>query len=400
MADTKELSQMTHAELQEYASGQIKTPAGDSKTPEQIQAEADAEAAKIAAEGAKASVSEPDFKEMLGEGYEKLEDVRKKIPPILKEHKNLLDERSKWSEEKTKLAEEKTLLEKQIEALQTQFADESLYKVNELAKKTGRKDWDILAKVVTADTEKMQDIEVLILDKLYQNPKTDTAMLRKFLENKYGINSKPDPDATEDEKAKYAEELELAKYQLKEDAEKVRKELKKVGEEIKLPDKVDSAKIKEAEETKKKERQEAFDKTVVAWEGINKTFITSNMKTVPFMTKTKEGKEEKLLDYEIPSAEIDGYVKDVSKIMTEQGIPFAKESLEFAYDYVSARVFAEHKTDIVMAIAEKARSISDEEWIKLINNPSALINPGQKPGIQVAKNKEEEDKLRKSISNV
>ena len=390
MAEEKDLSQMTAAELQAFAS----QPKGESqleKTPDQIKAEADAETAKLAAGGAGATVSEPNYKEIFGEGFEKLEDVKTKIPTILKEHKSLNEEKSKWSDEKT-------LLEKQIESLQSQFADDSLYKVNELAKKTGRKDWDILAKVVTADTEKMQDIDVLILNKVYQNPQTDVFMLRKFIEKKYGIDGKPDPDATEEEKAKFADELELAKYQLKEDANSVRKEFTKIREDIKLPEKLDPVKLKEAEDKKKADNQKAYDETVKAWEDINKTFITTNMKSISFMTKGKDGKEEKFIEYEVPPTEVDGYVKDASRYMTDNRSPFEKSSLDFVHDYVRTRVKDEHETDILMAYAEKARKLTDDEWVKKVNNPSALINTDKKDGDVMDKNKEEEQRLLKEVS--
>ena len=51
--------------------------------------------------------------------------------------------------------------------------------------------------------------------------------------------------------------------------------------------------------------------------------------------------------------------------------------------------FSKHKHQILRAVAERARSYSDEEWLKTVHNPSAIKQTSEGVGNQPPKSKDD-----------
>lgn len=161
--------------------------------------------------------------------------------------KSLDDVVTDYTTSKTKITEYENKLKERDAALakiteeagRNNFANETLRKINELVRVTGRDDLKTVSDVVTSDLESLSDVDVLLLKAKWENPKTDISAKKELLESRYNTEFPAeyyDDETTDAEKKKMEKDVRIAKALLKEDADKVREELLKVRNDIKFPE--------------------------------------------------------------------------------------------------------------------------------------------------------------------
>jgi hypothetical protein len=340
--------------------------------------------------------AEINWAEILGQDYKTKDEVLKaNIPDKLKKLSELERERA---ELETKMK----ALEESVSSSENPFADEVLYKINEFAKKTGRKDFDVIGKIFNSDIATMPDIDVLILKEIYDNPKRagQEDVIREKILSRYGLDEDIDrEDATEEEVAKYEKRQRLAKIGIEDDAVKAKSALEKVRTEI-TPFKTKSQEERLAEqEAKKKDYEKQVQTYKDGWAKV----ITEGMSKIddlPIFVPKADG-VDKLLDFKIPADKKAEYMKKAIDIVTAGGLPLKEESLDAAYTVYRNLIEADNRASIYEAIGKHYRSLTSEEWEKVTHNPSALklgTETKDKPNLSFAeKNKEEQKKALKDI---
>jgi hypothetical protein len=340
--------------------------------------------------------AEINWAEILGQDYKTKDEVLKaNIPDKLKKLSELERERA---ELETKMK----ALEESVSSSENPFADEVLYKINEFAKKTGRKDFDVIGKIFNSDIATMPDIDVLILKEIYDNPKRagQEDVIREKILSRYGLDEDIDrEDATEEEVAKYEKRQRLAKIGIEDDAVKAKSALEKVRTEI-APFKTKSQEERLAEqEAKKKDYEKQVQTYKDGWAKV----ITEGMSKIddlPIFVPKADG-VDKLLDFKIPADKKAEYMKKAIDIVTAGGLPLKEESLDAAYTVYRNLIEADNRASIYEAIGKHYRSLTSEEWEKVTHNPSALklgTETKDKPNLSFAeKNKEEQKKALKDI---
>lgn len=184
--------------------------------------------------------NEDQFKSVLS-----LQDILKQKDEELGKYKTGFEEyQSKLTENEKKLQELSQPVD--VKAL---FANEELYKVNELAKKYPGKDASIIQKIISTDESTANPFELLVLNELNSNPKIKGGEkgARELVADRYGIDL--------EDVASLDKLPDLTVNKLERDANKVRDEFRTL-KSIETSS-LDLPRIKEESQQKAKEQYEA-----------------------------------------------------------------------------------------------------------------------------------------------
>jgi len=292
-----------------------------------------------------------NFKEEFGETM----DTPEKIKEALKNHEITKSQAAQ-------LKSELDLREQKIKELEGNlFANETLYKLNEIAK-TKPEDYPTYLNLVF---NKQTPLEILEMKFVKDNPDYKDKMdeVKAFIEGKYDVDEVVDTEDLQQLKDKRNRMI-----QLDIDSKEARRELLKDFDEIKVPEKVDLEKI----ESEKKEKELAQEKEIkTGWDEITPKVIT-DFKVLPIFTKGKNDENPKhFMDFEISDDMRKQYGEEMNDFLVSNKKPLNKESIGEAISYIENRFFLDNKEAIFQTVADKARAMNDEEYALKYHNPSA-----------------------------
>lgn len=282
----------------------------------------------------------------------------------------------KYETEKGRLAE----LETQVNHYKSNpiQIDPELYKLGELSKKTGIKDFATLSKVMTADLKSLDPIDVIIMKQTMDDPdllgKED--VLRRQLTKEYGLVKPKDFDDWEEEKqAEWNLDHESNQLKLTRDVKKVRTELQSMIEDIKLPE------VKTPEQLQE-ETQNKIKTFADTWrEPLKKVF---DFKSVQIEIDSPIEKDKKVV-IDIDVAENSEIMKQIqteaSVFLFQNGINPDAEQIEKIKQSVTQRYIALNVNTIINEVANKVRTEKDDYWRSKTQN-SSLKNKDNKTVVQ------------------
>jgi len=321
----------------------------------------------------KTGIQFEDFKDV-GE-YTSIEEVK----AALKEGGLTKQERDELKEQLKELTAMKATYETAMNT--NPFIDADLYKLNKI-KQEKPEEYDIIRKLVMGGVDGK---EVLRLQFIKDNPeyKDKPEKVDLYLNDKYGLDTEYNLDLAEDVKEK-----ELNEMAMEQAVKKAKQELLKEYNTIEVPTVTVTDPEKEKEEATKelvrsrKENRTKWQPVVIG--------VLENFKSLPITTKDAKGNEVEAMSYE-PTAEdkkeLAGLVTDY---LVENDMPLTEDSKKWASQYATLVFEQKNKAKINQAFAEHIRSMTNEDWIKYTENPSAL-NDKKDKGAGKGKSKHEQD---------
>ena len=244
------------------------------------------------------------------------------------------------------------------------FSNEDAYRVEQFKKTNPDKDPFIAAKLFSLDLNKANDLDLLVQFELLGGMADSEADARILLENKYGIESDSEPK----------DWTNLTKAQVKRDAIIARREVGDLKSSIKLPDKIDLASKREAEQTALAQKAELLKK---GWSDVVPKMMT-DLKEVAITDTDKDGKEEVLIKYAIDDEskkqmgeEVMDYLISNHKEITEENIKEAAVGIQQQYALRNfAKILKAYHTTLATELDRK----KDEETHNP-NPPKTEVKP-------------------------
>jgi hypothetical protein len=301
----------------------------------------------------KNEVSDPEairaamLNEMFGEQYKTVEDFKKaNIPASLQELANL---RQKNQE-----------LESLVKAKpKHQFANDDIAKMNEFVRETGIKDVTVFNRLNAAELANMDDIDALSLLHVIDNPRlagTSPQEIRGYFERKYNV------DKAKVEAGEMTEqELKYNQMDLQVEADKARTKLQDLKAKIKMPE----TPVEEPEKTTKWTPEiEATQKS--AWAKVNEK-IGETFSTIPIMLK---GGKEPIVNFALPENTKKSILSNATDYVISNQMEVSEANITSVANAMYSDILFSNREEIYHAIFERARSMTEEEILKVYHNPS------------------------------
>ncbi|MFA5152160.1 MAG: hypothetical protein WC554_06375 [Clostridia bacterium] len=336
---------------------QIAAASGEeiTKPPEQQQGGAQNSPEGKAAETTKPGEagSAPDatgiLKEIFGDRFTSVDDLKKNIPVILREHDELRQQNQ------TLLAEKNDLTGKLSVKPKNNFANDDVALFNEFVRTTGVKSFDVFNRLNSTDLANVDPMEAIVLERLMETPEliAKEAQLRKHVENTYNVNPE---QVTE-------EELEINKIGLAREGRQAKLRLQELKGKLKIPEQDQSTSPEEKQWTPEQVSQ---GKTI--WDVANKAMGEKLSKVPIYFPDTKEP----FINFVIPEEK----QKEVHDMALNFAVSNQMEPTEKNLEIVAKMMYSEHLIRnlglIAHSIFEKARTMTEEEKLKFYSNPSKL----------------------------
>ena len=301
----------------------------------------------------KTEVSDPEtiragmLSEMFGDQYKTVEDVKKaNIPASLQELATLRQK----NQELDALVKAKP---------KHQFANDDIAKMNEFVRETGIKDVTVFNKLNAADLANMSDIDALSLYHVIENPRLASESpqeIRGYFERKYNV------DKAKVEAGELTEqELKYNQMDLQIEAEKAKGKLLELKGKIKMPEVV-------AEDTtaSKKWTPEIEAKKKAEWSAINEA-MGKTFSTIPLVPK---GWKEPIANFVLPEDVKKAIMQNAFDYVVSNQMEATEENLNSVARGMYSDIITDNREEIYQIIAERARSMSEEEFLRAYHNPS------------------------------
>jgi hypothetical protein len=291
------------------------------------------------------------LKEIFGDQFTSVEDVKKaNIVGKLKEYDTLREQNQTLSREKEELTGKLSTKPK------NNFANDDIALYNEFFKATNIKSFDVFNQLNGADVANMDYMNALVLQRMIDNPTLagQDARVRKYIEKKYNV----DPEQITDE-----EELEVNKIGLAEDGARAKQKLLELKGKLKLPEpepELPGASLKWTPEI------EAKNKT--AWGTVSDSMGTQ----LAAIGIPMKGTKEPIVNFAIPEEARKAIVKNAADYAVSNRMEVDKDNITAVAKYMYSELILQNLDQIAHSIFEKARSMTQEEALKLYHNPSPL----------------------------
>lgn len=257
---------------------------------------------------------------------------------------NYKELKAKATEYETKQQE----LEQIRNNFQNPFANDTIYKINELSKKINTTDLGMLTKIASSDIDKLDAKEAIKIKMILDRPELagDQERLNRYIDKQYNLVNLDDMD--DEEKADALFELEMKSG----DARKTLKELQSSVNEYK-PD------------AQVQERMRAAEQIKEAWSPVIKKAVESFDK----LSIVNE-KGEPLFDYAIPKEDAVKYETDLLAFAQQNNIPIDQKSIAVVKEYFDNIYLLSNKDKVFAAMEKSIRAKAEEDYLKKMHNPS------------------------------
>jgi hypothetical protein len=266
---------------------------------------------------------------------------------------------------------------REVEKRKYNIDDEETYKLYQLRKATGIKDYGLLSKIITTDADSLGELEAIKLARLVEDPDADINILDRSLSRKYtprlpkeyADKEDFDANASEREKEDYALDEQELNDQRRIDSRNAKRTIKEKSASIKMPE----IETPEQQQAKNKELLEKWQKP---WkeltEGLNKLTVE-----VP----TGKNKEKYTMDIDIPEEAAAIIANGLAEYIVKNRIASDEEGISNIRKMATDAVWhiPEARNHIVGDIAAKARLVEAREWDKQVHNSSQRDQGKQPP---------------------
>jgi hypothetical protein len=291
------------------------------------------------------------LKEIFSDQFTTVEDLKKAdIPNKLKELETLRQQNQ------TLLSEKEELTGKLNVKPKSNFVNDDIALYNEFVRHTGIKSFDVFNKIQSADVANINYMDALVLQRMIENPDLagQETRVRKYLEKKYNV----DPEIITD-----PEELEENKIGLAEDGARARTKLSELKGKVKIPEPDSNDSGASPKWTPEKETE-----AKKGWGTVNETMGT----TLANIGIPMKGMKEPIVNFVIP--------EEAKKAMVAKAIDYAvsnrmeinQDNMKVVAKFMYSEYILQHLDQISHSIFEKARSLTQEEILKLYHNPTPL----------------------------
>ncbi len=305
--------------------------------------------------------------EMWGDQFKTVEDFKKaNIPGQL--------------QELTTLRQKNKDLETQLQTRpKHHYASDEIAKYDEFVRQTKIEDVRVYDKIKNADLANMQDMDALILQHIIDNPSlaSKEPQVRKYFETKYNVDSKKVEagDLTQDE-------LEANLIGVASDGAKAKVRLQELKSKIKMPE----IPAEKPDDTTKKWTPEIETQQKASWEKINKSML-GEFSNLPI---TIEGFKEPILNFELPEESKSVIMKNALDYVVSNQMEVNEANVKIVAQSMYSDIQDSNRQKIYHAIFERARSMTEKEYMEKYHNPSKKNNDTPPGGAQ-----EESDEAKK-----
>lgn len=296
--------------------------------------------------------------EMFGESFKTVDDVKKaNIPASLQELANL---RQKTQD-----------LEAQLKVKPKHaFASDDIAMFNEFARETGIKDAAVFNKLHTTDVANMNPLDALVMQHILENPESANKepQVRRYLERRYNVDSSKidhklvdDGDLTEDEYQQAKLDYETNMVGIASDGNKAKAKLTELKGKIKMPE-------TPAEEPSKASKWtpevEASKKAV--WQKVNER-MGEEFKTIAI---TLKGGKEPIVNFTVPEETRKAVLQNAIDYAVSNQMEANEANITSVANAMYSEIIMSNQQDIYHAIFERARSMTEQDILKVYHNPS------------------------------
>jgi len=298
------------------------------------------------------------LKEIFGDRFTNVDELKKaNIPAQLQELETL--------RQKTRT------LETQLKTKpKHHYANDDIARFDEFVRSTGIKDAGVFSKLNVTDVANMDDMDALVLQHIVDNPSLagKEPQVRRYFEMKFNV----DPNKIDSKKVESGdltqEELEQNKLEYETnligvttEGGRAKSKLQELKSKIKMPE------IPEDEtEKKNKWTPEIEARKKADWTMVNEK-MGEEFKIIPILIK---GSKEPIVNFVLP--------EETRKVILTNALDFVisnqMEVNEANVTSVATQMYSEvilsNMPEIAHAIFERARSMTEEEYLKTYHNPS------------------------------
>lgn len=295
--------------------------------------------------------------EMFGDQFKTVEDFKKaNIPEALKELPTLRQKVQELSD---------SLAKKPKHA----FASDDIAKFNEFARETGIKDASVFNKINATDVANMTVMDALVLQHIIENPSLagQEPQVRRYFERKYDVDpAKIDPkkvesgDLTQEQLDQNKLDYESNLIGVTSDGNKAKTKLQELKGKIHMPE-------TPAEETPaKKWTPEIETKQKTDWSKVNEK-MGETFSTIPILLE--EGKDP-IVNFVLPEEAKKLVLQNALDYVVSNQLEVNPANVESVANAMFQDILHQNRTKIYHAIFERARSMTEEEILKVYHNPS------------------------------
>ena len=363
------------------------------KTQEEIDKEISDAAAVVEAEKDKQTEkdkvekpTEHDWKS-LGEEYTSFADVQKGISESKKEVERLRQAENDLKKKETDYTSQIAKLK------ESSIDDPDLARLNKL-KKDNPEDYKLYARVKLVGDANPVDLLKQKLIKKSPSFKDKLDEVDEIIKSKYGLDvdvpsklisedaTLEEIEARDREITAAQKKIRLGKAQLQMDADEYSSELLKKFDGIEL-----DAPIKQKTED---EIKAEIDQRKTTWTSLVEK-ITDGFEVVSIPGKNEKGEIIEILKFPVPKDKRSEYGKEAVNFVVDENMPYEKESLGRAFNFLKSRAKEEFEADINFKIMEHGRNMEADEWEKLAHNISSVSGHENRAGSKKISKKEEAD---------
>jgi hypothetical protein len=249
------------------------------------------------------------------------------------------------------------------------FANDSLYKTNEMLKKYPDKDISIMTSISNMDLEKTDTVDLLVKKALLDDSDIFKGMndsqVKEVIADNFGGVDLNDPDSWDN----------VTKAKIAKAGKEIRNEFKAL-QNVELPVPVDVEKVRQEFVSKEKAQ---FEQTKQAWSPIVDKMISNFTELI---IPDEDGKELYKYNPEIN----DSFKKEVSNYvdyLAYTGQPINEETITNVLESIKGRYIAKELPKIIKSHALKVSTQVNDEWHHKVNNDVPL---SEKTAPQIDKN--------------
>jgi len=291
--------------------------------------------------------------EMFGDRFATVEDVKK--ANILASLQELETLRQKTKDLETQIGQKP----------KHSFANDDLAKFNEFARETSIFNWDIFNELNSKDVANMNDMDALVLEYVIRNPRyaSQQSKVRTLFETKYDL---ADAQKRIEEGDLTQSQYDIKQMDMSDAAEQVKKKLLELKSKIKMPE------IPKEEPLEKdtKWTPEIEAKQKADWKVVNEEMYKQFTK-LPIFAK---GAKDPIVNFELPEEAKSGIIGRATDYIVSNQLEVNKDNVESVAKAIYTDIRDSFFEDIIHAVFERGRSITEKEYLEKYHNPSKEKN--------------------------
>jgi len=305
----------------------------------------------------------PDEKykwENFGDGIDSFDKANERFTEVNTRAKSLDEKEGLWKKERLGLIEESKKNKSKID-------DPTLSRLNHL-KKEKPDDFKLFSKLVL-NPEEVSSFELLKMDFIKDNPnyKDEPEKVEKYLKNKYGLNLTPldaeDEEISEVDKADRLNQIEINKMKVEVDGDKVKNNILDSFNKIEI----ESVKPEKTEEEITKENK-LLDES---WNPITDKLADEFKERKIYVQGVNDKEPREFVSFEVPEEYKKGISAKIRSEAVRLKMSLNKENLTKLANMVMGDFETKYQYQMNHALMEKARTMNEEEWMKITTNSSA-----------------------------